>query len=151
MWYTIILLTNHTKIYEYLSEGNLNDIFCNIYLDIQKYDSGTFKSKTVRHYQNIFWNVLVDSIRHYDIPKKNLGPYESDTLQINLLDVARGFEAGHYRCKAFLRVGSIRNNEPYDDPLFEKPLPEEDKIIYCTSRWIEFTVIGYQMKPLNPL
>ena len=139
------------EIYSYLSEGDLDDINSNYFFKLQKLENGTFNDVRVRYYQNILPDYSIDSIRHFDVQKKYLSPGKSDTLQFNLLDVARGFEGGKYRFKVYLRVGTIRNNEKFDDPLFEKGPPPSDRIIYCISKWFEFTVVGIQMKPYRPL
>ncbi len=99
----------------------------------------------MQYYQNPLLTIMEDSLRHYDLPKKRLSPFSSDTLRINLLDVAQGFYPGRYKFRAHLRINTIRDNKVYNDEKNETA-PPEDKIEYYNSRWSYFVVKKYISK-----
>jgi hypothetical protein len=134
---------NNTKnaigIYQYLQEGDIGDRFYNIYIEMQKRKDGKFSRHAMRYYQNALQYSMEDSIRHYDLPKKELLPYSSDTIKLNLLNVTKDFLAGAYRFKAHLRVKTIKDESVYNDKNFETA-PPVDKIEYISSQWLYFNV-----------
>lgn len=142
-FYLNVVYQNKTKssveIYEYLSEGNMGDRFDNIFIEMQRLQGGEFKDYTMRYYQNPLLSRMDDSLRHYDLPKKKLPALSSDTLSLNILNIAGSFTADKYRFKAHLRVKTIKNDTPYNDPNLETS-PPEDQIEYVESKWIYFTV-----------
>ncbi len=134
------LLDKPIYIYEYLHEGDLQDRFYNMFFEMQEFDlSNNYQNYILRFYQNALDGPrdFYDSLRHYDLPKKKLGPFLCDTLMLRMWDVTRGLGKGKYRFKVHLRVNTIQNTTPYsikDDPLFTNP-PDNDKIEYQESQW----------------
>ena len=126
-------------IYRLLSEGNPGDRFYNIFIEMQKLDSTEYNRHSMRTYQNSMEMSMEDSLRHYDVAKKKLAPFRSDTLSINFMDIAGVFPPGKYRFKAHLRVKTIRDNSIYNDPDFET-IPPLDKPVYIASKWFYFTI-----------
>lgn len=83
---------------------------------------------------------LTDSLRHFDLPKKKLAPFSSDTLQSDLMEYFPHYPPGNYQVKAFLRVKTIPDQTVYDDPNGEKGQMPYDTIVYLESDWIDFQV-----------
>jgi hypothetical protein len=130
------------EVYTVLREGDKGDRFYNIYIEFEKQKGNKFTSFPVRFYQNPLLYRMDDSLRHYDLPKKSLAPYSSDTLGLNLLNIAGSFFQGKYRFKAQLRVKTIKDDSFYDKKNVDI-LPPQDKIEYIDSKWIYFTVQKY--------
>jgi hypothetical protein len=127
-------------VYEDLDEGNRGDRFFNINIEMEKRQGKKFVYYPTRFYTNPMLSHVNDSLRHYDLPKKKLLPLSSDTLMLNLLDIVKSLEPGEYRFKAYLRVKTIENRTPYNDPEFITP-PPFDEIIYFPSKWFVFNVV----------
>ncbi len=130
------------EVYKTLKEGDKGDRFYNIYIEIEKLAGKKFTSFPVRYYQNPLLYRMEDSLRHYDLPKKNLAPYSTDTLDLNILNIAGSFYPGKYRFKAHLRVKTIKDDSFYDSENTGK-FPPLDKIEYVDSEWLYFTVKKY--------
>ena len=132
-------LTNRSiEVYKFLKEGYQGDRFFNISIDMQRLHKKKFVYHATRYYSSSY-SYNMDSLRHFDLPKKTLPPFTSDTLSINLLDVVNMLDTGQYRFRAHLRVKTIPNNTPYNDPNFETA-PPVDEIVYSVSKWFGFTV-----------
>lgn len=137
-------LTNReVTIYRTLQEGGLpNDRFANIYVVLEKKKNGNFAEYSTNTFDinpAIYYNMEIDSLRHFDLPKKTLAPFSADTLTLNLLKAHSLIDTGEYRLNADLRVRTIRDNTPYSDPNGEKT-PPFDKLFYKSSGWIYFRV-----------
>jgi hypothetical protein len=127
------------EIYKYVEEGYLQDRFFNINIEMERQKDIKFSRYPIRYYKNPLLAGVKDSLRHYDLPKKRLNSFSSDTLHLNLLSIANVFDSGYYRFRANLRVRTILDKTPYTDPKLEKP-PPEDKIEYITSKWFYFRI-----------
>jgi hypothetical protein len=139
----------YLSIYKELEEGNWQDRFFNMNIEMEKLDKGKYTYHFMRCYISVHEYSMVDSLRHFDLPKKQLAPYASDTLGLNILTVSRSFWPGKYRFKAHLRVKTIRDDREYNDPNFETA-PPYDTIEYVSSEWIYFTVKNFmQMRWTN--
>lgn len=57
-------------VYRFLTEGNFGDRFYNIFIEMQKLDSGKYYRYSMRSYKNAFEMSMEDYLRHYDIEKK---------------------------------------------------------------------------------
>jgi hypothetical protein len=137
----------YVSVYKRLAESSTGNHYSNISIEMEKLD----KKKYEYHFLTCRMGgpfSLVDSVRHYDPPKKQLAPYASDTLALNILQVAGGFWPGKYRFKALLRVKTLRNNQEYTDSTFATA-PPEDTIEYVSSDWLYFTVQNYIQKRMN--
>jgi hypothetical protein len=133
-------LTNHSvDVYSYLEEGDRGDRFFNFNVEMEKFDQKQFIYYPMRFYSNPLLYRMEDSLRHYDLPKKKLLSFASDTLSINLLTIGRMLPPGRYRFRAHLRVKTLPDTRAYNDPNFETP-PPSDEIIYVASKWFIFTV-----------
>lgn len=137
------------SVYYVLEEGYKGDRFFNIAIEMEKLDKKNYKRHPLRHYQSAHASSLVDSLRHFDLPKKKLAPYASDTLALNILTVANSFLPGKYRFRAHLRVKTLRDNQEYNDPTFETP-PPEDTIEYVSSQWFYLTIQNEIYIRMNP-
>ena len=113
--------------------------FFNISIEAEKWKGKKYIPNHLRFYQNPLLYRMEDSLRHFDLPKKKLPPFASDTLQLKILDIAKGFLPGKYRFKAFLRVQTIRDEREYNDKNFETA-PPMDKIVYVNSSWFYFVI-----------
>lgn len=138
----------YISIYESLDEGYKGDRFFNISIEMEKLNKNKYSYHPLRFYISAHAGRMEDSFRHYDLPKKQLQPYASDTLTLDILKVANGFSPGKYRFKAHLRVKTIRDDREYNDPNFESE-PPMDKIEYTSSQWIYFTVKKEIQRQLN--
>jgi hypothetical protein len=151
-----VVYTNNTNknisVYKELKEGYKGDRFFNIAIEMEKLEQKAYKFYPLRSYISAHASSLVDSLRHFDLPKKELAPYASDTLALDILKVANGFLPGKYRFRAHLRVKTIRDDREYNDPKFET-LPPQDEVIYISSQWFYLTIkndIQRQLKTFSP-
>ena len=139
----------NVDIYQYLEEGYLGDRFFNVHIEMQQLQEKEYKNLTLRYYKNPYLSRMEDSLRHYDLLKKQLQPLATDTLTLNLLAIKRSFMPGKYRFKVHLRTRTIEDSSEYHDENFETA-PPEDKIEYETSKWIYLTVKRAINKKLVP-
>ena len=131
-------LTSRTiRVYRELEEADKEDRFGNIFIDMQKMKDGQYKRHPMRTYRNAF--EYDEAHRHYDIDRKELAAFKSDTLILNVLQVSKGFFKGSYRFKAYLRIQTIPDNKPYDYSKAEE-VPPMDTLKYINSSWIYFTI-----------
>ena len=141
-----VIYKNNTNksvnMYKDLEEGDKGDRFFNIAIEMEKLVQKKYTPHSMRNYTNPFLFSMEDSLRHYDLPKKELLPYTSDTLKLDLLKVANSFMPGKYRFRANLRVKTIKDERVYNDVNGETE-PPEDKIEYTVSRWYYFTIPKY--------
>jgi len=129
-------------VYKDLEEGDRGDWFFNSTIEAQKLIQKKYRPRVLRTYISPFLFSIEDSLRHYDVPKKKLLPYASDTLKLDLLKVASSFMPGKYRFRAYLRVKTIRDDRVYNDKNGETE-PPEDTIVYTVSQWFYFIVPKY--------
>lgn len=83
---------------------------------------------------------MTDSLRHFDLPKKELAPNASDTLLHDLFDFFHYYRPGKYQLKVFLRVKTNPDLSIFDDTTGEKGQMPYDTLIYLESDWIYFRV-----------
>lgn len=134
-------------IYKDLEEGGRGNRFCNMVIEMEKLNKNKYSYHPTGCHMGPSFS-MVDSLRHYDLPKKQLSSYASDTLSLDLLKITNVFWPGKYRFRAHLRVKTIRDDREYNDPNFETA-PPEDTIVYISSEWIYFTVKNYIQKRLH--
>lgn len=136
----VLLIKNISKdsvyAYKYLEEGNLSDNLANFSYDLEIREDSGYKNAKWRYYTTRRDAGSFDSLRHFDLPKKLIGPQSIDTLSFELLSQG-GLNKGVYRFRAHLRVSEIRNNTIYTDSKFETE-PPYDIINYITSEWFYF-------------
>lgn len=133
-------------IYSQLREGRLGDHLTNIYIECEVLRNREYHPKSLRYYQSIGYK---DSLRHFDMPKKKLLPYASDSIELNLLDIS-GLDKGEYRFRAHLRSKTEQNNEVYNADNYDLA-PPQDRLYYITSDWFYFTlnkrILGKYISP----
>lgn len=133
-------LTNRSvDTYRYLESGWWNDVLSNLHIEIQREINGSFRRIGHSDGQPMLYAELVDSLRHYDLPKKKLKPFQSDALKIKLLDEVGFLDVGWYRIKAHLRIKTVQDNTPHEKDDLDS-VPPQDSIIYKSSEWMYFRV-----------
>ncbi|MFT3824164.1 MAG: hypothetical protein QM731_09600 [Chitinophagaceae bacterium] len=140
---------NHAvDIYNAFTDGDLGDRFANISIKTEKLKGEKYvRDRVVYYCSSPFSYSDEDSLRHYDLPKRKLAAYATDTIPFNLLSVGGSFVPGKYRFKVHVRVKTIRNNTPYKVNDGSR-LPPEDDIKYLASGWLYLTVKKYIPKTM---
>jgi hypothetical protein len=125
-------------VYEHLTQGDLNDRFRNVNMILEKEVNGKYLAETKNSYRISNEALVADSLRHFDLPKKQISSLTHDTLLFNLLKLNGYFDAGNYRVKINLRIQTIRDTTEYHQNPDGSNYPPEDKIKYVASDWIYF-------------
>lgn len=81
-----------------------------------------------------------DSLRHFDLPKKKLAAFSSDTLLHDIFEFYNYYKPGKYQLKVYLRVKTIPDLSIFDDTTGEKGQMPFDTLVYLESDWISFRV-----------
>jgi len=137
------------KVYSSISEGYIQDRFCNAYVEMQKRKNGKYSEYIMHSYSTHSSYKLDDSLAHYDLPKKSLDVYGVDTLNLDLLSLAGHFQEGYYKFRIRLRVQTIPNYTRVSDTT-GSTYPAEDELKYVTSKWIYFHISKPVAKPITP-
>lgn len=114
--------------------------FSNMDVVVEKQMDGKYLQQSMPTYKIMPERLTADSLRHYDLPKKKIAPFQSDTLMFDLLRLMWHFDPGYYRIKTSLRIQTIQDTTEYHQDPTGATSPPEDKLKYITSDWIYFTV-----------
>jgi hypothetical protein len=128
-------------VYKRLSNGYMNDRFCNVNVVVEREDGGKYVDQQTMFYNRNPKLLYADSLRHYDLPKISLVPLAKDTLILDFYKLGLGFEKGNYRIKINLRIRTIQDITEYHDDPTGATAPPDDKIQYTSSGWIYFKVL----------
>lgn len=127
-------------VYRKLSNGYLNDRFCNVNVVVEREEAGKYLDQQTMFYDRSPQLLYADSLRHFDLPKFPLAPLTKDTLILNFYQLGLDFDKGNYRIKINLRIRTIQDTTEYRHDPTGATVPPEDKLQYITSDWIYFKV-----------
>lgn len=145
-------LTNRVvKVYsEYVNSPGSRK-FTNLEVDQEVKKKGKYKNA----YNGTACNFGIEDMpgyRHYDQPRKDLAPFDIDTVKVGLIRMIGGgtIEEGAYRYKFLLRVKTIWDTTQLKNVGEDIMVHSNDKFEYIESQWLRFKITHYIMRIYNP-